>query len=116
MRDTDQYVSCLEGRISQLLETAKLGHRKQDPQVDGALNQIDVIGVEIEPFSKRSDEFFRRRGFDLETNDVATAAPADLALDCFKMRAPAFGIQIQLRVARQADHARLEDLLSREKL
>ena len=57
-----------------------------------------------------------RRRLDLEPHDIASSPPAQLALDQLQLRAAAFVVELQLRVAGEADDARLQDLLPGKEL
>ena len=51
---------------------------------------------------------------DLEADDVAAAPAAQLALDQLELRAAALVVELQLRVAREADDGGLENRLAGE--
>ena len=56
------------------------------------------------------------RRFDLEPDDIALSPASDLALDRLEMRPAALVVQVEIRVAREADDARFTDLLPGKEL
>ena len=107
-----QCVSRLHRRIPQSVEARHVRERHQPAKIERSIDEIDVRLVQLETVAEQSLKFRGRAGLQLESNDVAAAAPPHLALDDLQVGAPAFIVQLELRVSRQADHRRLDNRLA----
>ncbi len=109
-----QHGGRLQRRVAKRLEARDVEQRPQDPQIHRPRHSIDRRCLDVEALAQQIDQFVRGRAVDLQPNDVAAPAPADLAFDELEMGAPALVVQLQLRVPGQPDDRALAQHLSGE--
>ena len=88
----------------------------QHTQIHGPRHRVDVAGLDLEALAENPTQLLRCRSLDLQPDDVAAPPPADLPFDELEMRPAALVVEIELRVARQADERRFQDGLAGEQL
>ena len=104
------------GRIAQRVEAGDFGQAHQHAEVERAGDFVDLFLGQIELLPEQRQQLLGCRGFDFEPDRVAPPAAAYLAFDHFQVRAAAFVIELELRVAGETDHRRIENHLAGEEL
>ena len=106
-----------ERRIAQSVEAGQVGQAapaRADPAAPAPRRCRRPSSSRL--LAKQSDQLRRCRCLDLQPDDVAAPAPAELAFDELEMRPAALVVELELGVAREPDERRLEDRLPGKQL
>ena len=104
----------LEGRLAEVLEGGQLHQRKEGPHVQRTAHVVDVRDFDLEPLDQDAEQGVADPLLHLQPDHPAEAPLAQLVFDRLQVVAPAFLVQLHLRVARDAEGGRLQDRLARE--
>ena len=111
-----QDVDGLQSRIAKRLEPRLLDEPHQDAQVERARHAVDVLRLQFQPAAQSGFEVAGCGRFHLDAHRIAPPPPSQLAFDYLEVRDPPFVVQLELRIASDANHARFENLLPAEQL
>ncbi len=104
----------LHPRVAQGLEPRQFHDAPERVQIEEPGHAVEVLVIEAGEAGEQRRQDAARAAVDLEAHDVALPAAPQLLLEGFDVRLPAFVVQLQLGVAREAERGRLEDDLPGE--
>ncbi len=94
----------MKRRVAQLLESGDVDQTHEHAQIERAIDEIGLVGPDLELILQQLEQLRRCRPLDLEANDVAAAAAPQLALDELQLCPSAFVVHFELSVPRHAEH------------